>query len=128
MDDPDARRERSLDTRTRRPRLRGARSTRRRHRRVRRALQPGARRRGPTLAAFEHPTPPRSVAPPAWALARYVGHDAGETLVLAFVRPKDGVPESRIRDAVLAADPSAVVTGWPLLERALQDSLARDLP
>jgi predicted exporter len=80
------------------------------------------------LDAFSHPSPARSVPGPPWALARYVGHDAGETLVLAYVRPRDDAHDDRIREIVLRADPSAIVTGWPLLERALKDSLARDLP
>lgn len=82
----------------------------------------------PALEAFSHPSSPRAAEVPSWVTARYVGHDGGETLVLAYVRPVDDVHDARIREVVARADPTAVVTGWPLLERALKDSLARDLP
>jgi predicted RND superfamily exporter protein len=80
----------------------------------------------PALDAFEHPSPAHAIEPPPWALARWVGHDAGETLVLTYVRPR--VEDGAIEDAVKRVDPTAVVTGWPLLERSLKDSLAHDLP
>ena len=82
----------------------------------------------PALDAFARPSPASAVGAPDWMAARYVGHDAGETLVLTFVRPTDSVHDAHIIDAATRADPAAVVTGWPLLERALKDSLARDLP
>lgn len=79
---------------------------------------------GEALAAMEHPN--SNVAPPpAWVGARYVGQDAGETLVVTYVRPKD---EKRLVAALRGVDPDAIITGWPLLEDALKDSLAHDLP
>jgi hypothetical protein len=83
---------------------------------------------GPALDAFSHPTAARTTDPPSWMPARYMARDAGETLVLTYVRPKDDAQTTRIADVVRAADPSAIVTGWPLLEDALKASLAHDLP
>lgn len=82
----------------------------------------------PALDAFAHPAVPAPTPPPDWLGRRYVGRDAGETLVLTFVRPGDVVYNTHIREAVARADPGAVVTGWPVLESALKDSLAHDLP
>lgn len=83
---------------------------------------------GPALDAFARPTAARAIVVPDWMSARYAKPDASEELVLTFVRPADSVHDTQIIEAATKADPSAVVTGWPLLERALKESLAHDLP
>lgn len=80
------------------------------------------------LAAFEHPAAAAPARAPDWLGSRYIGHDGGQALVLTFVRPANSMYDAHIAAAALSADPSAVVTGWPVLERALKASLAHDLP
>jgi predicted RND superfamily exporter protein len=88
------------------------------------------------LDAFAHPSsdPPAggasTVSDPAmsWLVGRHVAHDAGETLVATYVRPGgDAAADARARAAILRADPSAVITGFDAIDRALRDVLARDL-
>jgi predicted RND superfamily exporter protein len=88
----------------------------------------------PALDVFEHPSSdPASVSPPpdaslTWLLGRHVAHDSGGTLVATYVRPTgDSVAGARARAAILATDPSAIVTGFDAIDRALRDVLARDL-
>jgi hypothetical protein len=81
------------------------------------------------LETLRHPSTGLRVDPPPWMIARYMAEDAGETLVLTFVRPPtDTVHHSRIIDAAKAADPELVFTGYPVLEKALKEGLARELP
>ncbi len=90
----------------------------------------------PALEAFSHPTHDSGDAT-TWLVdtdalsfiqARHVARDRGETLVATYVRPT-GKPaaDARLRAAILAADPSAAVTGFDSIDRALRDILARDL-
>jgi hypothetical protein len=88
----------------------------------------------PALDAFAHPS--RAVArtdlgpdaPLALLAARHVAHDEGDTLVAAYVRPKDDPDaDARALAAIRAADPDAVVTSFVALDRSLKDTLARDL-
>jgi hypothetical protein len=86
------------------------------------------------LEAFAHPS--RDVSVPSasdadaisWLLRRHVVHDAGDTLVATYVRPR-GHPEAdaRLRSAIASADPGAVITGYDAMDRGLRDALAHDL-
>jgi uncharacterized protein len=88
----------------------------------------------PALDALAHPSHDLADADPAtpaatWLLSRHVARDSGGALVATYVRPS-GDPErdARALAAIRAADPVAVVTGYGQLDRALRESLARDLP
>jgi predicted RND superfamily exporter protein len=105
------------------------------------ALEDALRRAGfdltvcaPALAAFSRPSP---LAPPApvvaedvasWLLARHVADDGRGPLVATYVRSKgDPAADAVARDAILAAEPQAVITGFDAIDRALRSVLARDL-
>jgi uncharacterized protein len=85
----------------------------------------------PALEAFSHPT--ETVLPrdgtSGWVVSRHLARDGGRTIAATFVRPNgDPAMDARALLAIRDADPDAIVTGYPRLERALKDSLARDLP
>jgi hypothetical protein len=63
-------------------------------------------------------------------IARHLAHDHGELLVATYVRTTDGTPVSieQLEGEVRALDPSASVTGYPVLERSLRRALVHDLP
>jgi predicted RND superfamily exporter protein len=86
------------------------------------------------LDVFAHPSTALLAVPGAadaalsWLAGRHVARDAGGTLVATYVRPKGNpAADARARAAILAADPSAIVTGFEAIDRALRDVLARDL-
>jgi uncharacterized protein len=88
----------------------------------------------PALDVFAHPAPAASMAgaasdPSAWWLfARHLAHDAGQAIVVTYVRPTgDAALDAQALGAIAAADPRAVVTGFDAIDRALRDSLGRDL-
>jgi predicted exporter len=88
----------------------------------------------PALEAFAHPASVAvAAAPPAegalaWVFARHLASDRGEALVATYVRPiGDPGADARLRAAILAADPSARITGFDAIDRALRDALGRDL-
>lgn len=62
-------------------------------------------------------------------LTRYLGEDQGEHLVAIYVRPTDdpGAP-ARIKAAIAAVDPGAMLTGYSRLEATLRESLTHDMP
>ncbi len=81
------------------------------------------------LVAFAHPTTPTNDGAPAWLSSRHLAQENSETLAVSYVRPRG----ERALDAaavarITAADPGAVITGYPFLESALKDTLASDLP
>ncbi len=91
----------------------------------------------PALAAFDHPSalgvggasPDAERTPIDWLVARHVAQDGGETLAATFVRPlRETGADARALAAIRSADPGAIVTGYPYLEKELEDSLAHDLP
>jgi len=64
----------------------------------------------------------------SWLFARHVGHDGPDTLIATYVRPTgDPNANARARAAILAVDPHALVTSFDAIDRALRDSLDRDL-
>jgi uncharacterized protein len=86
------------------------------------------------LDAFTHPSTrltasfPTADPPLSWLFGRHVAHEGGDALVATFVRPNgDAAADARARAAIGAADPSAVITGFGAIDRALRDVLARDL-
>jgi predicted RND superfamily exporter protein len=86
------------------------------------------------LDVFAHPSVAASAAsPPAdatlsWLLGRHVARDERGVLVAAYVRPTgDPAADARARAAIVAADPTAVVTGFESIDRALRALLSRDL-
>jgi predicted exporter len=88
----------------------------------------------PALDAFAHPsgdtvdTSRVQEGPLSWLIARHVAHDGADTLVATYVRPSsDPAAAARLRAAIVAADPSAAVTGFDAIDRALREVLARDL-
>ena len=81
------------------------------------------------LRAFDAPSAPPTEAPSPWLLARHLAEDDGETLAVTFVRPKGNAADDRaVEAAIRAADPKAIITGYPFLESSLKDTLAHDLP
>ena len=91
----------------------------------------------PALDAFRHPTslpsalaaPPRAPQDLDWIVARHRAFDRGETVVALYIRPRgDPSDDARALDAIRAADPGAVLTGYAHLEVALKRALAHDLP
>ena len=90
----------------------------------------------PALEAFAHPdgaTPPidgaGDSAALAWLRARHLRSDGARSLAVTYVRPSgDPKKDRRALDAITAADPDSIVTGFPHLEAALRESLAHDLP
>jgi predicted RND superfamily exporter protein len=88
----------------------------------------------PALEAFSHPvawTSSLEAFPSAanWIVARHLGQDEGGTVAATFVRPAgDPAKDARAVAAITQADPEAIVTGYPRLEHALQETLAHDLP
>jgi uncharacterized protein len=89
----------------------------------------------PALEAFSHPTEklqPLVGSRPStmeWVVARHLGRDGARTIAVTFVRPSgDPAMDARALDTITRADPLAIVTGYPRLERALRESLAHDLP
>jgi predicted exporter len=89
----------------------------------------------PALEAFAHPSSETMASPPptadpafAWLYGRHVARDGRGTLVATYVRPSgDPGSDARARSAVLATDPSAIITGFDAIDRALRDLLGRDL-
>jgi predicted RND superfamily exporter protein len=89
----------------------------------------------PALDAFAHPSTvaakPRSADADvalSWLAGRHLAHDEHGTLVATYVRPRGGSgPDARARAAILAADPSAIVTGFDAIDRALRKVLSRDM-
>lgn len=95
------------------------------------AVAPFAR----ALEDMRHPT--RSLVSPAELeqsavailLTRYLGADQGEHLVAIYVRPTDDPSApARIKAAIAAVDPAAMLTGYSRLEATLRESLSHDLP
>ena len=95
----------------------------------------------PALDAFVHPShdlastglAPREGTPQddalTWVAVRHLARDHDETIVATFVDPTgDPVRDARALDSIRAADPGAMVTGYPHLEHALRAALAHDLP
>ena len=88
----------------------------------------------PALDAFRHPS--SRVAPLAdgsgdlgWIIARHRATDAGSTVVALYVRPRGtDAADARAIEALRAADPGVLVTGYTHLEAALKRTLAHDLP
>ncbi len=83
----------------------------------------------PALEAFSKPSAaPESDAPP-WIRSRHIAEDRGETLAVTYVRPSgDPAKDARAIDAIHAADPRAIITGYSRLEGGLKETLAHDLP
>ncbi len=87
------------------------------------------------LNAFAHPSHAtlafdRSPSGPlAWLTARHLRSDGRDTLAVTYVRPTgDSAKDARARRAIEAADPAAIVTGFPQLEESLEQTLTHDLP
>jgi predicted RND superfamily exporter protein len=89
----------------------------------------------PALNAFKNPS--AQIAAPVdpagdlgWIVSRHRAMDQnGDTLVALYVRPSgDPARDARALAAIRAADPQAIVTGYPKLEEALKNTLAHDLP
>jgi len=83
----------------------------------------------PALDAFSHPSgaPDKDAAP--WIRSRHLAEDKGETLAVTYVRASgDPAKDARAIDAIHAADPRAIVTGYTRLEGGLKETLAHDLP
>jgi predicted RND superfamily exporter protein len=97
----------------------------------------------PALDAFRHPS--SRIAPLAapsdevgWIVARHRATEApgasdaaaaGDTLVALYVRPRDDeASDARALEALHAADPGVLVTGYTHLEAALKRTLSHDLP
>jgi predicted RND superfamily exporter protein len=85
----------------------------------------------PALAAFAHPAPsaPSATASDApWLFSRHLAPDAGETVIVTYVRTTgDPGGDARAVAAIHAADPASLVTGFDAIDQALRDSLDRDL-
>jgi hypothetical protein len=86
------------------------------------------------LEAFAHPSEAFPPAPReldgalSWLVARHVARDARGAIVATYVRPtRTALDEARARGAILAADPTAVVTGFEAIDAALRQVLGRDL-
>jgi predicted exporter len=89
----------------------------------------------PALDAFAHPSsqierlPDRPSGIAGWILARHLGRDEAGAVAATYVRPSgDPARDAKVVQAALRADPAAIITGYPRLEAALKESLARDLP
>lgn len=87
----------------------------------------------PALLAFDHPsseiTPLSRDGALAWLAARHLAADGAGALAASYVRPNgDPAKDERALALIAAADPGAVVTGYPYLERSLKRTLAHDLP
>lgn len=89
----------------------------------------------PAMAAFASPTPdePRTEIGLAksldWVRSRHVRRDGPRTMAVTYVRPsRDATKVARTLAVIAGADSEAIVTGYPHLEVALRESLARDLP
>jgi predicted RND superfamily exporter protein len=82
------------------------------------------------LEAFSHPTETETPSNlTGWVVSRHLAHDGARTIAATFVRPNgDPAMDARALLAIRGADPDAIVTGYPRLEHALKESLARDLP
>jgi predicted RND superfamily exporter protein len=88
----------------------------------------------PAIDAFRHPS--AKIAPLVdssgeigWIVSRHRAVDSGGTLVALYVRPRETeAADKRALDAIAAADPGAIVTGYTHLEVALKKTLAHDLP
>jgi predicted exporter len=64
----------------------------------------------------------------SWLAGRHIAHDGGQSLIATYVRPTgDHAANERARAAILAADPSAIITGFDDIDRALRDALSHDL-
>lgn len=76
-----------------------------------------------------HPLDLRPEGPIGWLVARHIAKDAQGTIAATYVRPRgDAAADARALEAIRAADPEAVITGYPYLETALKRALAHDLP
>ena len=89
----------------------------------------------PALAAFAHPTQTTTPidldpgGPLGWIVARHRAIDHGDTIVALYVRPNgDPAKDARALEAIRAADPGAIVTGYAHLEDDLKRTLSHDLP
>ena len=89
----------------------------------------------PALEALRHPshatTPldPAARGPLAWLTTRHLQTDGADTLATTYVRPiGDAAKDARALKAIHAADPAAIVTGFPALEEDLARTLSHDLP
>jgi predicted RND superfamily exporter protein len=87
----------------------------------------------PGLDAFTSPSHDTRTLDPtgplAWIVSRHLATDAGDTLVVSYVRPSgDHAKDARTLAAIASADPGTVVTGYHHLESALRAALAHDLP
>jgi predicted RND superfamily exporter protein len=88
----------------------------------------------PALVRFAHPSvdllpdPLEGTEAGSWALARHVARDGPVTMVATYVRPS-GVPsdDEKARRAIAQADPDAAITGFDAIDRALRDSLGKDI-
>lgn len=105
------------------------------------ALQDSLREEGfdlgacaPALDAFAHPS--HELLPEegsdheslSWLFDRHVARDGRDTVVVTYVRPApDPAAERRARGAIVAVDPSAQVTSFEAIDRALRGALDRDL-
>ncbi|HWL85116.1 MAG TPA: MMPL family transporter, partial [Polyangiaceae bacterium] len=88
---------------------------------------------GPAFEALEHPshaiTHIDRKGPLAWIISRHMAREGADTLVVSYVRPTgDAAKDARALEAIRAADPQTVVTGYQSLETALRHALAHDLP
>jgi len=83
----------------------------------------------PALDAVSHPSTLPPEEPPPWIRTRHLAEEGGDALSVVYVRPTgDSVKDARVIDAIHAADPRAIVTGYARLETALKQTLAHDLP
>ena len=105
------------------------------------ALEQSLRAAGFDIAAFAaaldaFTRPAREIGPSSasgddastWLFARHVSSDARGPIVATYVRPTgDPTGDAEVRDAILAADPGAAITGFDAIDRALRGALAKDL-
>ncbi len=87
----------------------------------------------PALRAWESPSravvAPDAHGPFAWLVTRHLATDGGGALAVSYVRPlgERAADEQALR-AIQSVGPHTVVTGYHHLEKALKDTLVRDLP
>ena len=82
------------------------------------------------LARADHDVQPLDPSGPlAFVISRHIGKDGPDVLAVSYVRPSgDPAKDARAIEAIHAADPGAVITGYHHLETALRATLAHDLP
>jgi predicted RND superfamily exporter protein len=84
---------------------------------------------GAALDAFTHPAVADGDDTPAWVRSRHLADDGDEHVAVVYVRPTgDAAKDARAIEAIHAADPQAIVTGYTRLEGELKATLAHDLP